>query len=237
MNNSGCVGCETTPEAKERDSVWGKVYRARPEIKQRLKTYGKAYYDSPEGKKWREAYNKTYFARLDVKERQKRVKKAWDIKTKEHREAYSKAYYSRPEIKERRKAYWARPEIQELLRIYESTRRARISGGGGNHTVDEWLAVLETQNYRCNNYYCQADINGKGKAHKDHIQALTKGGTDYISNIQGLCNRCNIRKNAEDWGEFLNREYQRWISRLGWLPWQPRRWRSLKKEWLWCDAC
>jgi 5-methylcytosine-specific restriction endonuclease McrA len=71
--------------------------------------------------------------------------------------------------------------------------RARKLGNGGTHTDAEWERVKEDQGYIC---------LGCGLAEpyivltRDHIIPVSKGGTNDISNIQGLCGPCNSRKGA-----------------------------------------
>jgi 5-methylcytosine-specific restriction endonuclease McrA len=125
-------------------------------------------------------------------------------------------YYAKPEVKERnniRSIAWhkAHPEIS---RTWAAKRRALEMGIEGYHTSIEWRAVLKAQNYRCNNYYCQADISNPKNQHRDHIIPVTKpGSTNNISNIQGLCVSCNLRKRDMDWIDFLDQEFLAWEQR------------------------
>jgi len=79
----------------------------------------------------------------------------------------------------------------KLRTNYNSKRRARIIGSGGNHTVGEWETLKAQYNWtcpRCLNK--EPDI----KLTEDHIIPLSKGGSDNIENIQPLCLKCNMSK-------------------------------------------
>lgn len=65
---------------------------------------------------------------------------------------------------------------------------ARVRGAAGSHTESEWLAVVKRFNSRC------AVCSSYTKLTRDHIVPLSKGGSDFISNIQPLCSLCNARK-------------------------------------------
>lgn len=82
---------------------------------------------------------------------------------------------------------WAKRNPEYLAHI-ASIRRARLRGAEGSHTLEEWEEVKKHHGYRC--VYCGTDEN----ITKDHIIPLTKGGTDYIDNIQPLCHNCNSSK-------------------------------------------
>lgn len=60
-------------------------------------------------------------------------------------------------------------------------------------------AVGAKQSWRC--AACGCDLRQNGY-HKDHIQALAKGGKHEPSNIQLLCPPCNLRKGTKDDAEF-----------------------------------
>lgn len=69
-------------------------------------------------------------------------------------------------------------------------RRAQRVNAGGSYTADDVYELLAKQRVKCN--LCGTSI-GK-QFHRDHIIPLSKGGTNYISNIQLLCPTCNLKK-------------------------------------------
>lgn len=70
----------------------------------------------------------------------------------------------------------------------KSRRYAREKGAEGSHTLSEWDDLKKRFNYKC------AICNKEKPLTIDHIVPLSKGGTDYISNIQPLCRNCNSKK-------------------------------------------
>lgn len=75
-------------------------------------------------------------------------------------------------------------------------RRARKRGVVGTHTVEELHQQLKRQKGKC--YYCHVKL-GKGRDswNGDHIIPLSKGGTNYISNIVISCPSCNFKKGTK----------------------------------------
>lgn len=67
-------------------------------------------------------------------------------------------------------------------------RYARLKGAEGKFTLEEWNQLLCKHEYKC--VHCGYN----GKLTKDHIIPLTKGGSNYITNIQPLCQSCNSSK-------------------------------------------
>jgi 5-methylcytosine-specific restriction endonuclease McrA len=70
----------------------------------------------------------------------------------------------------------------------------------GRHTWQEWQELKERYNYKC--VYCKISEsklekkwgNKFSKLTEDHIIPISKGGSDYITNIQPLCISCNAKK-------------------------------------------
>ena len=89
----------------------------------------------------------------------------------------------------------------EKVRAESHRRRALKRAAEGSHTADELKALLESQRGKC--VYCGISIR-KGY-HVDHLVALARGGTNWISNIQLTCPRCNTSKGARDHFEFAQR--------------------------------
>jgi len=82
---------------------------------------------------------------------------------------------------------WAQRNPQNISKN-SAIRRARLWKIDGSHTEAEWESLKETFDFKC--VYC----NKKTKLTKDHIIPISKGGDDYITNIQPLCSKCNTTK-------------------------------------------
>ena len=79
-------------------------------------------------------------------------------------------------------------------------RGKRIIRNGGFHSKGEWETLKAQYNWTCPS--CKETepfLNQKYKhLTKDHIIAISMGGSDNIENIQPLCHRCNSRKQAKE---------------------------------------
>ena len=76
----------------------------------------------------------------------------------------------------------------DIISHLKSNRYAREKGAVGSHTLQEWNMVKQKFGYKC------AICGEKKPLTKDHIIPLSKGGSNYISNIQPLCRNCNSKK-------------------------------------------
>lgn len=119
---------------------------------------------------------------------EKRKKKPWSEMTDEQKEKLRESH---------RKYMKNNPEKRSAL---EHKKRAKRKGADGNHTGTEVKKLLIKQNYKCT--YCGSCI--KNGYHKDHVMPISKGGSNYISNIALACKSCNLLKGAllpEDWAK------------------------------------
>lgn len=78
--------------------------------------------------------------------------------------------------------------------ILNKRRRARKFKNGGSHNLEEWNNLKKQYNYTCP---CCKKQEPEIKLTEDHIIPLSKGGSDYIENIQPLCGHCNCKKQRE----------------------------------------
>lgn len=72
-----------------------------------------------------------------------------------------------------------------------NNRRARILQAGGSFTAREWKKLCKHYNYTC---LCCGRREPEIKLTADHVIPLSKGGTNFIDNIQPLCQSCNSSK-------------------------------------------
>ena len=87
------------------------------------------------------------------------------------------------------RAKWQRDNPGKVSAI-RSRRRARKLNAEGDHTAEDWLAILDHYGNAC--LACGSTEN----IHKDHIVALANGGTNWASNLQPLCGSCNCSKHT-----------------------------------------
>lgn len=120
----------------------------------------------------------------------------WRQENRDHVNALSRTRYAETEEGEKSRARirdW-RKRNPEKVRLQTRKRRARISGNGGNHTVEDINNLMQSQTGKCAE--CKRSIRKKFKV--DHIMPLSLGGTDDRANLQLLCPTCNRRKWARD---------------------------------------
>jgi 5-methylcytosine-specific restriction endonuclease McrA len=153
------------------------------------------YINSPKGKATRRAYCLAH-----SKEAVQRVKE-WRECNPERALEQRQAHYSvnKDEIV-RKVAEWnaANPDGP---RTRGRNYRAKLNAAEGSHTRQEIAALYEQQDGIC--VYCAKPFGTK--YHADHIVALSKGGSNWIGNIQLTCGPCNNHKRATDPAEFARR--------------------------------
>lgn len=131
-------------------------------------------------------------------EKGKAYNKAYRGEHKERLASYHVAYRStRRDIASARSCLWAK-ENHELSAQHSRNRRARLCTAEGSHTAFDISRIIKAQKNKCAN--CVKSLNKRGGSvfHVDHICPLSKGGSNWPSNLQILCPGCNLRKHAKD---------------------------------------
>ena len=76
-------------------------------------------------------------------------------------------------------------------------RKARIRGAPGRATSVQILARIDFFGGMCS--YCRE----RPFKHLDHAVPVSRGGSNWASNIRPACSECNLRKYTKTWREFL----------------------------------
>jgi 5-methylcytosine-specific restriction endonuclease McrA len=115
--------------------------------------------------------------------------------TKEERREYQRQY--RAEHAEKLRDYDRRYNVEkaEKKAAISHKRRARKKAAEGTFTEAEWEALKRKYHYKC---LCCGKGEPEIRLEPDHVVPLSKGGSNWISNIQPLCKRCNDRKKTQE---------------------------------------
>lgn len=84
--------------------------------------------------------------------------------------------------------------VAQSRSIYCSRRRALQNNAVGFFTVGEWEILKAQYGFTC--LSC-GKSEPKIKLTVDHIVPLSKGGSNFIENIQPLCRECNSSKHTQ----------------------------------------
>ena len=124
--------------------------------------------------------------------------KEYRYKKRDISAAVFKAYREKnaEKIRESAKAY--RAANPEKMAENWRNRRARKRSAEGSHTSADIRAIFLAQRGLCANCETKLFKSGKQKYHVDHIMPLSRGGSNWPSNLQCLCPACNLSKNAKD---------------------------------------
>jgi 5-methylcytosine-specific restriction endonuclease McrA len=95
-------------------------------------------------------------------------------------------------IREKNRLWHKKSPVKSRTNVLN--RIARKRAAEGRHTADEISDLLQKQKCKC--AICRTSI--KDGYHADHIIPLAGGGSNWISNIQLTCARCNQSKGAKD---------------------------------------
>jgi len=89
-----------------------------------------------------------------------------------------------------------REKNKDKISFWRKSHRARKLQAEGSHTFGEWELLKKQYGYMCP--CCgKSELELKAKLTEDHIIPLSKGGSNYIENIQPLCKSCNSRKHTK----------------------------------------
>lgn len=116
--------------------------------------------------------------------------KEWRAKNKEHITATARAWRHRNPEKSRATVKRWIAKNPERNKVINAKRRAALKEAEGSYTLAEIRQLLVRQKHKCVN--CHASL--RDGYHADHIMPLSLGGSNYIENIQLLCQPCNNSK-------------------------------------------
>ena len=187
-----CLACaylvRAAWKAANRDKVNAAERNARLRDPETYKARITRYIASDKGKSVRQAY---YAVNAEtIKQRVKEWQRQNPERVLENRDRH---YAANKDHIVRRVAEWnaANPDGP---RTRGRNYRARLYAAEGSHTRQEIQALYKAQKGKC--AYCRVSL--KNGYHADHIQPLSKGGSNWISNITLACGPCNNRKRATD---------------------------------------
>jgi len=140
------------------------------------------------------------------KEHPEQSRKHWAKYRANNREACNvacrKHWHANKEAESEKRRQW-RKSNKEKVRISNNRRRALKENAEGSFTLEEWLACIASYNHQC--YGCLCVFDEENIPTVDHSTPLSRGGSNYIDNIEPLCGKCNSKKGTKTKEEFLTK--------------------------------
>jgi len=93
---------------------------------------------------------------------------------------------------------WRKENPKKLL-AYNQNRRALKANAAGHATVEQIKSRFQYHENRC--YYCGDSESG---LHVEHRIPLSRGGSNWPSNLVPACQSCNFSKHTKTEKEFIN---------------------------------
>lgn len=200
-SGGSCVTCvresmrkrRKNPNLKAREAAYTRSRMMDPGVRQRQREYMRDYKkDNPERQEKSRACIRAWHQR-------KKNDPEWAARERERCREKDKKRRLNPEYKEWHSSYM-KEYMQDYYKNnpdaflnYSRNRKARKKNAEGCHTAGDISAIIIKQNWKC--VYCKADL--KSGYHVDHIMPLALGGSNWPSNLQGLCPSCNLSKGAK----------------------------------------
>jgi len=134
--------------------------------------------------------NAKYPKRVPNKQPTYEVKRRSLLKNIEKRRAWERKHYAKQDKAKRN----AKLSVTGKAREYANRRRVRKVDAEGSHTEQEWQELKALYGNKCIYPGCSETT----RLTRDHVVPLSKGGSDYITNIQPLCKPHNSSKLAKE---------------------------------------
>lgn len=133
------------------------------------------------------------------KEKQMAFRAAAYLRNKKRILAQEKERYQRKKKEISAKNIEWKRNNPEKMKAFRASYRTRKKGATGTHTGKQILNLFALQRGRC--AACKKLL--PNDYHKDHVVPLSKGGENWITNIQLLCPSCNHKKHTSDQIDFM----------------------------------
>lgn len=166
---------------------WDRKYNKSP----KARATADRYYYSEKGQSTKKAYRESYELSEEQRERYRIAQR------KHEKEARYKVRRKRYDQSEKGKATKAKIDKRHARtdkgrftkRKIEIKRKHQIASGDCTLTLAQWQEIKARFQKRC--AYCGEE---KHRLEKDHVKALSKGGTHTAANIVPACRTCNAKK-------------------------------------------